>query len=173
MELEEILRNRRSVRVYEDRPVEAEKIRSILKAASSAPSAGNLQAYEIVLVSDPEVRATLARVALDQAFLASAPVVLVFVTNPLRSSARYGQRGRHLYALQDATIACAFAHIRAADLGLGSVWVGAYDDEAVRRAVGAPEGFRPVAILPIGYPAETPEKTTRRNLDDLVHTDQF
>lgn len=173
MELESVLRNRRSIRAYKDQPVEEEKIRAILEAAGSAPSAGNLQAYEIVQVKDSEVRSALARAALDQDFIVTAPVVLVFLANAIRSSARYGQRGRRLYAVQDATIACAYAHLRAADLGLGSVWVGAFDDEAVRRAVGAPEEIRPVSILPIGHPAESPAASPRRGLDDLIHLDRF
>jgi len=75
----------------------------------------------------------------------------------------------HLYALQDATIAATYAMLAAADLGLGSVWIGAFSDEGVWQAIGSPEGSNPVAILPIGYAAEEPPKTARRRLDGLVH----
>lgn len=173
MDLETALRERRSIREFENRPVEMEKVQGVLEAANAAPSAGNLQAYEVVRVSDQGVRSDLARAALGQTFIADAPVVLVFLADPLRSSVRYGGRGRDLYCIQDATIACAYAHLRAADLGLGSVWVGAFDDEAVRRAVGAPAEQRPIAILPLGYSGESPPPSRRRGVSDLLHQDRF
>ncbi len=80
----------------------------------------------------------------------------------------YGQRGAWLYCLQDAAIACAYAQLAATALGLGSVWVGEFDDAAVRRAVGVGKELLPVAILPIGYAGEKPEKTARRRLNELV-----
>jgi nitroreductase len=74
-----------------------------------------------------------------------------------------------LYCLQDATIACTFAHLAAVALGLASVWVGAFDDEGVRQAIGVGDNLLPVAILSIGYPGEQPKSTSRRSLSDLVH----
>lgn len=169
MDFFELIQRRRSVRVYAPAPVEEAKLRAILEAANRAPSAGNLQAYEIYLVRNRNVRVALARAALEQWFISEAPVALVFCAHAERSAARYGRRGAQLYALQDATIACAFAMLAANALGLGTVWVGAFDEEGVRRALGAPEGHRPIAILPLGYPAEQPAATPRRSLRDLVH----
>jgi len=88
-------------------------------------------------------------------------LVLVFLADPERSSARYGDRGAKLYAMQDATIACAYAQLAAAELGLGSVWVGAFDEERVAKAVNA-AGKKPVAMLPIGYPTSKPKRPARR-----------
>ncbi|MCS7314309.1 MAG: nitroreductase family protein [Bryobacterales bacterium] len=169
MEFFDLIRARRSVRAYAPRPVEEDKVQQILTAANLAPSAGNLQAYEIYLVRDRQVRVELARASLDQWFVSEAPVALVFCAHPERSASKYGRRGARLYALQDATIACTFAMLAATELGLASVWVGAFDDEGVRRAIRAPEGHQPVAILPIGYPAEHPAPAPRRSLADLVH----
>jgi len=164
----EVLRERRSIRAFEPRPVEEEKLRKLLEAANSAPSAGNLQAYELYLVRDAQRRMALPRTALDQKFIAAAPVVLVFCAHPARAAAHYGARGERLYAIQDATIACTYAMLAATALGLATVWVGAFDDEAVRKVIGAREGEIPVAILPVGYAAETPHPTPRRRLKDLV-----
>lgn len=169
MELFEAFERRHSIRAYSSKEIPDEVLRRILEAANSAPSAGNLQAYEIVVVKDAKRKQQLAQAAYGQTFIAQAPVVLVFVQNPQRSSIRYGQRGVTLYSLQDATIACTFAHLAATALGLGSCWVGAFDDDAVARVINAPKGMRPVAILPIGYPAEQPWATPRRRLDDIVH----
>jgi len=164
-----VVRARHSIRAFADRPVAAEMLQAILDAANRAPSAGNLQAYAIYVVTNPAARGALARAAFDQAFVGQAPVALVFCAHPARSAWKYGERGRTLYCVQDATIACAYAQLAAAALGLATVWVGAFDEEAVRRALGADRDLRPVAVLPIGYPAEEPEITGRRPLESLVH----
>lgn len=169
MDFFDLIKTRCSMRAFATTPVEDEKLQRILHSLNLAPSAGNLQAYEVYLVTRPEDRICLMHAAWDQAFVAQAPVVLVFCTNPSRSSGKYGQRGAELYCLQDATIACTYAMLAAEALGLGSVWVGAFDDEAVWRAIGSPAGQRPVAMLPIGYAALPPKHRSRRALDDLVH----
>ena len=164
----ELITARRSVRSFTDQTIEPEKLQAVLSAAAAAPSAGNLQAYEIYVVKQPRVRAGLARAA-DQSFIAEASVILVFFANPGRAARRYGVRGRDLYALQDATIAAAYAGLAAVENGLATVWIGAFDDRAVGQAIGAPGDWQPVAMLPIGYAAETPSSTPRRELTDLVH----
>ena len=169
MEFLEVVRNRRSTRAFLDQPVEEEKIQQILEACNAAPSAGNLQAYEIYLVRDEATRQALAQAAHDQEFIAQAQVVLVFTAHPGRSQPRYGERGERLYASQDATIACTFAMLTARSLGLGSVWVGAFNDGAVHKVIGVEKGELPVAVLPIGYPTEWPGARPRRSLEDLVH----
>lgn len=173
MEFFEVVRRRHSIRAYQQCRVEEEKLYSILECANTAPSAGNLQAYEIVVVTDEKARQALARAALDQEFIAQAPVVLVFLQNPRRSAIKYGRRGAELYSLQDATIACAYAQLAATALGLASCWVGAFDEEPICRLLKVPPGLRPVALLSIGYPAEDPYLTGRRRLSGLVRWETF
>lgn len=169
MDFFELICSRVSIRAYIEKPVEAEKLDQILRAANLAPSAGNLQAYEIYLVSKPAHRADLARAAFDQEFIAQAPLALVFCAHPDLSEWRYGERGAQLYCLQDAAIACTFAMLAATDLGLGSVWVGAFDELSVCRVIGAPRILRPVAILSVGYQAESPDRKKRRKLEEMVY----
>lgn len=169
MDIFEAIRQRHSVRAYQRREVEAEKLQRILEAVNAAPSAGNRQAYEVVLVRDAERKQRLVKAAWDQTFIAEAPVVLVFIAAPERNRDRYAERGEQLYSVQDATIACAYAELVATALGLNCCWVGAYDDAAVAAAVGATGSLRPVAVLPIGYAAEQPPARPRRLLNDLVH----
>jgi nitroreductase len=169
MDLFEVIRNRRSIRVFDQRPVEEEKIRAILEAANAAPSAGNLQAYEIYLVQDPAALGRLAGTLGRMDFFSVVPAVLAFCANPERSAVRYAERGRTLYAVQDATIACTHAMLAATALGLGTVWVGAFREREVSEALGLPGSVTPVALLPIGYPAETVEPRTRRPLQEIVH----
>ncbi len=168
MSLWEVLEARRSVRAFHPREVESDKLEAVLRAANQAPSAGNLQAYEIHVIREAETRRRLAEAALGQSFLAQAPVALIFCAHPARS-AKYGRRGADLYCVQDATVAAAYAQLAATALGLATCWVGAFDDAAVCRVATLPPGQRPVAILPLGYAAEAPPPTLRRPLADLVH----
>ncbi len=169
MEFFQLIQKRHSIRAFVDKPVDRSLLSQILQAANQAPSAGNLQAYEIYQVEDLVQRTGLARGAKGQEFIVQAPVALVFCAHPARSEGRYHQRGVNLYSIQDATIACTFAMLAATDLGLGSVWVGAFDDQAILNVLGNPDGLIPVAILPIGYPAEEPVTARRRSLEDIVH----
>lgn len=168
-----LFRMRRSVRRFDRRPIPREVLRSILDAADAAPSAGDLQAYKIVCVQDASTRCALAEAAQQQIFVAQAPVVLVFLADTERSSARYGWRGAELYGVQDASIACAYAQLQAHVLGLGSTWVGAFDERTVAHLLQAPKGMRPVAMLPLGYPAEQPEGSPRRGVAELVVYDRL
>jgi nitroreductase len=169
MDYFEVVNERHSIRAYQNIAVEQEKLQQILQAVNRAPSAGNLQAYEVYLTCDEKVKRTLVAAAHQQEFLAQAPVVLIFCTHADRSAVRYGDRGIDLYCVQDATIACTYAMLAATALGLSTVWVGAFEEEQVRQAIDAPPSHHPVAMLPIGYAAEVPRLRRRRNMNDLIH----
>jgi nitroreductase len=164
-----VIDTRRSMRKYTDEPIEEEKLQKILESANKAPSAGNLQGYEIYIVRTIEQRKALVKAAWDQEFLAEAPVVLIFCANPERVVEKYQERGSDLYCIQDATIACVFSMLAAKALGLDTVWVGAFVEESVRKAIQIPDNLRPVSILPIGYAGKEPRIRPRRELKDLVH----
>ncbi len=153
--------------------MEHAQLEKILTAANTAPSAGNLQAYEIIVVRRAATRSALAAAAHGQAFLAQAPVVLVFFADPARSAAHYAARGERLFCIQDATIAACHAQLAATDLGFSTCWVGAFDDKRVAKALAAPPQLRPVCLLAIGHAAEQPSYTSRRQLSDLVHEETF
>ena len=163
------VRHRHSVRKYQtDMPVEREKLHAILEMACAAPSAGDLQAYHIEVVTAQSDRDALRAAAENQAFISEAPVCLVFCTDAARSAQRFGARGETLYAVQDATIAAAYAQLAIVAAGMGSTWVGNFDAAQVRRSLNIPEALTPVALLSAGYPAELPEPTGRRRIDEVV-----
>lgn len=168
MEFVELVSRRRSIRSFRKTAVPEETLRRIIECALAAPSAGNLQAYRIFVVKDPQRRRALAAAALHQDFIAQAPVVLVFCAEPMRSAIKYGNRGEHLYSLQDATIAATFAMLAATEAGLGSVWVGAFREDQVREVLGVTHDFIPVAILPLGEPNERPEPRERLPWERMV-----
>jgi len=173
MDVFDTITKRRSIRKFQTAPVENEKLERILSAIQLVPSAGNLQAYEVIVIRDSRRKIELARAAWGQRFIDQAPVVLAFVANPERNVHRYHQRGASLYSVQDATIACTYAHLAATALGLGSVWVGAFDDAAVAEILNVQPPLRPVALLPVGYPAESPSPRQRRPLEDIVHEEHL
>lgn len=165
----ETVRRRHSVRKYQaNLPVETEKLHAILEMACAAPSAGDLQAYRIIVVTRAEERAALAQAALNQSFIAEAPAVLVFCAEPSRSGERYGERGTSLYAVQDTTIAATYAQLAAVAAGMASAWVGSFDETKVAKLLELDPALRPISMLCLGYPAEMPEPTPRRPLNETV-----
>lgn len=163
------VRHRHSIRKYQpDMPVETTKLHAILEMACAAPSAGDRQSYRIVVVRDLAERQALVHAAHEQTFIAEAPVCLVFCAEPARSASAFGERGARLYALQDTTIAAAYAQLATVAAGMGCTWVGFFEEDQVRQALGLEPGLVPLALLCLGYPAELPESTPRRRLDDMV-----
>lgn len=169
MDFFEIIQNRRSMRKFAETPIEDEKVQKIFEAINRAPSAGNLQAFEVYAVRKQEQREAIVKAAWDQEFLAEAPLVLVFCANPDRALERYKERGATLYCIQDATIGCTFAMLAASALGLDSVWVGAFEEKTVSEILHLPDNIRPISMLPIGYAGKEPTPRSRRTLADLIH----
>ncbi len=163
------VRHRHSIRKYQrDIPVEQEKLHAILEMACAAPSAGDLQAYKILVVTNEEKRSQLTKATFNQAFISEAPVSLVFCADPQRSAERYAERGRQLYALQDATIAASYAQLAIVAAGMASTWVGYFDEQHVKTILNINEALVPVALITVGYPAELPDPSPRRRLEEVV-----
>jgi nitroreductase len=168
MEFAEVVRKRRSVRHFNNKlSVSDEDVRELLDAAVSAPSAGNIQPWRFVVLRSLESRERLAT-ALHQRWATAAPVVIAVCVDPRPCAARYGDRGERLYAIQDTAAAAANILMAAVDKGLASCWVGAFDTAAVAEALGVTAPITPVAILPIGYSAESAGKPARRPLSEVT-----
>lgn len=169
MEFEDVLKARRSVRKFKDGEVPDEKIWKILELANSAPSAGNLQAFRVVIMKDKNIREGLSEAALGQSSVAEAPVDLIICAVPEESAVKYGNRGKELYSVQDATIFAAYIQLAATSLGLSSVWVGAFDEGEVGEVLRLEENIRPIAIISLGYPAEKPARKGRKSLKEIIY----
>ncbi|MGB9903459.1 MAG: nitroreductase family protein [Desulfotomaculales bacterium] len=164
-----LIRERRSVRRYQSRPVPSEAITALLEAARWAPSAGNLQPWFFYVVTKQKEKELLAKAALNQHFISQAPVCLVVCAEPERSARVYGDRGRYLYCFQDTAAAAQNILLAAFALGLGACWVGAFREEEVRLGLSLPKGLLPVALIPVGYPAGEPERRSgRRELSEVT-----
>ena len=167
-EYEKLCKNRKSIRKFSDKLIEENKIIQILNIINSAPSAGNLQAYEVVVVKSKDIIVRLSEAALHQSFIAQAPIVLAFIAKPQESSERYGKRGEQLYSIQDATIACTYAMLACEALDISSTWVGAFEEDKIKELLHCKKQEIPVAILPMGYTvANKCLFTNRKDLNQL------
>lgn len=155
MELTQAIKKRRSIRKFKRDSIPYESIREALEAAMHAPSAGNLQSRYFYVVSDQTLRKRLAAAAYDQNFIKQAPVVVVVCTDH-RIQTTYGERGITLYAIMDCAAAIQNMLLCAYSLGLGSCWVGAFHEQEVTKLLNIPLHLRPVSIVPLGYPNESP-----------------
>jgi len=169
----EAIKKRRSIRAFTPEDVSKEEIEKLLDAARYAPSAGNIQPWEFIVIRDFKIKRKLSIAALDQKFIEEAPVVIVVCANEMRSSRRYGNRGATLYCLQDTAAAIQNMLLTACALDLGTCWVGAFHEEDVRETLDVPKGVRPIAIISVGHPAEKPEIRFKRALSEIVHYENY
>ncbi len=173
MEIQEAISKRRSIRSFRDEGVSEDAVRQIIEAGILAPSAGNCQPWEFVVIRDKMTKQKLAQAALGQRFVSQVPVVIVVCANIKRSASRYGSRGQELYCIQDTAAAIENMLLMAVSKGLGTCWVGAFNEVLAKEALELPVGIRPVAIIPLGHPAETPQMPKRRIYRDVVHHEKW
>jgi nitroreductase len=167
------IKTRRSIRAFTDQPVSDEEVEKLIEAARWAPSAGNIQPWEFIIVRDPQVKHGLCEAALNQTFIEEAPVVIVVCANPTQSSKGYGSRGTNLYCIQDTAAATQNILLAAHAMGLAACWIGAFNEEEAKKVLGVPDELRPIAIVPVGHPAEKPRARPRRHLNEITHRETF
>jgi nitroreductase len=180
----DLVRSRRSVRVFTDQGVTAEELAAILEAGRLAPSGNNTQPWRFIVVRDAKLKARLADVAGEQSWLAAAPVVIAVVADAqaklptiLPSEADVATNPAFVTAtiksVRDAAIAAEHLVLAATDLGLGTCWVGKYDQAPMRAVLSVPEECYVVTLLPIGRPAERPSPTPRHALSEIVFEERY
>ncbi len=170
MELSDAIARRVSIRAYQDRPIPKDLITEFIRQAHLAPSAGNLQARDFIVVDNQGVKDQLAAAANHQTFIADAPYIIAVCANTQRI-ATYACRGTSLYMIQDAAAAVEHLLLLAADHGLGSCWIGAFDDQQVARILDLPSHVIPQALVPIGYPAKPGSPHQRHRLQ--IHWNEW
>ncbi len=169
MELLELVKSRYSVRSYQPRPVEQDKLDRILEAVRLAPSGSNRQPWKFVVVRDGEVRRRLVAACADQQFLAEAPVVVAGVGLMPDRVMRCDIPGDPV----DVTIAMEHLALAATAEGLGTCWIGAFDQDQVREVLGIPKSAKVVAVMTLGYPADNPRPKSRKSIGEIVSYDQW
>lgn len=168
MEFLELAKERYAVRAFRDTPVEDEKLALILEAAKLAPTACNNQPQKIYVVKSEEKRKALAEIT---PCTFAAPVIFVIGYDNERSAKGMIYDG-HDFGDTDAAIVCTHMMLEAKQLGLGSCWVGYFNEQKVKAALGLPENVRVRDLLPVGYPADgampAPLHTKYREMGDMV-----
>jgi nitroreductase len=173
MDFETVVKRRRMCRVFLDRDVPQEKIDRILYLASRYPSAGHTEPQEFIVVHNRRMKEDLAHAALDQMFVAQAPLVIVVVSDVRRSARRYGERGVRFFSIIDGAFVAMLILLAVVEEGLGACFVGSFYDEQVQEVLSLPQEVRPIGIIPVGYCAEGPRKFRRRSREQIVHRDRY
>jgi nitroreductase len=184
MELFEAIKTRRSIRAYQDKLVEDEKLQSVLDVVRMAPSWANMQCWRMVVVKDRATREKISDLSYVEHYfapkgyktnpskkaLAGAPVVIVFCADPAQSGVLWGQN----YYLVDAGIAVQNLMLAARGQGLGTVFVGVYDEEKLKKLLNIPTSIRIIGLLPLGYPIEEKKDGPKRKpLDEIRFNEQW
>ncbi len=169
MNVFEAMQQRYSVRRYQDRAVEPEKLARIMEAARLAPSAGNRQEWRFVVVTDEQLRQQLMAAAGDQGFVGQAPVVIAACAETDEHLMGCGQLSYPI----DVAIALEHIALQAVEEGLGTCWVGAFDEATVKQALAIPEPARVVELMPLGYPADERKPKQRLALEEIVFHEKW
>jgi len=165
----DLVRKRYSARGYDPAPVPEEQLRQVLEAGRLAPSAANRQPWHVIVVRDAARRRALGQ-AYGREWFWQAPVLLVVCTEPDKAWKRSDGK---CYADIDGAIAMDHMTLCAADLGLGTCWIGAFDPAKAREILGLPPGIEPLALTPLGRPTDAGRPKTRRAPDEILHHEQW
>lgn len=173
MDILDCIRLRRSIRNYVDKQVEWDKVGAILQAGVHAPSSGNLQNWKFIVVIERDTRKKIAEACLQQYWMEKAPVHIIVVAEPQKARQFYGIRGERLYSIQNCAAAIENMLLVAKDNGLGSCWVGAFDEDMLNSVLGMPDYVRPQAVITVGYAAEEPEEPPEYRVYDMVFVERW
>lgn len=167
MEFEKTYLNRRSIRKYKDKEVSLTTVGEILDIAQFAPSSGNLQNWRLIVVQDLNLRQEISDACLQQSWMIDAPVFIVVCNEYSPVKSHYGKLGK-MYSIQNCSNIAMGIMLAASDQGLGSCWVGAFDNEAIQRILKIPEDVDPEIIITLGYTNEIKQPSTREDLSRIT-----
>ena len=163
------IKERFSVRKFQDRKIEQEKIDILMEAARLAPSASNKQTWHFVVIKDLEKRKQLTRICKGQKFVAEAPITIAICITNLNYVMTCGQTAPVI----DGAIAAEQIVLQAVELGLGSCWIGAFYHDKMAKLINLPEDYQIVGLLPVGYPAVEKGSRNLKAIEEVVSYDSF
>jgi nitroreductase len=169
MDFAELVRARYSVRAYKPDPVPDDQLQQVLEAVRLAPTAANRQAFQVIVVHTAGREEALSRIY-GRPWFVQAPLVVCACGIPAENWVRTDGKN---YNDVDVTIAMDHLVLAAADMGLGTCWIAAFDPQAAREVLGLPDGVEPIAFTPLGYPADTPKPKKRKPLEELVRYERW
>ncbi|MFC1865290.1 nitroreductase family protein [Chloroflexota bacterium] len=164
MDVSQVIKSRRSVRLYQEKQIEKKKLDKVLEAARLAPSANNRQEWKFIVVRDKDTRKRVANAASGQTFIGQAPAIIVACATESQSMMTCGQ----LRYTVDVSIAMSFMILQAQELGLRTCWIGAFNEPNVKEILGIPDDIRVVAMTPLGYPSRDTAARPRKEMEQIV-----
>jgi nitroreductase len=169
MNVFDAIKQRRSIRSYQDKHIEEDKLLRVLEAGRLAPSAKNLQEWRYVIVKDKDLRKKVAVAANNQYFIAEAPVIIVGCATMADYVLTCGQPAHSI----DLAISMDHMTLQAVEEGLGTCWIGAFKEDEVKKVLNIPPEMRVVEIMPLGYPKFIPDPKPRKKLEEIVFHDKY
>lgn len=169
MSVLDVIKNRDSIRKYKDKSMPKDELSKILEAARLAQSAANRQPWQFIVVTDPLMKQRLVEAADSRSFVGKAAAVLICLADSKRSA----KVGLFEGFLIDLAIATENMALTAWDLGIGSCWIGAFDEEKVKELLDVPGNFRVASLLTLGYPDEKPRAKHRKPLSEIVYYEKY
>ena len=165
----ELIKTRRNIKRFLPKYVSWEKISRMIDAARHAPSCGNVQNWKFLIVFDPAMKENVAAAAYEQYEIVQAPIIIIVCGEPDKAERYYGLRGERLYTVQNCAAAIQNMLLEAHSLGLGTRWIGGFDEEAIKSMFKIPPDVRPQAIIAVGYPADVPKRPPKYPLETMVY----
>jgi nitroreductase len=171
MSILEVIKKRKSIRKYKEDPIPEHVLLRVLEAARLSPSGKNLQPWKFIIVKDKALKEELARACSGQFFIARAPLIIVACGFPDNC---YARMGRYMKSWPvDVAIAMEHLILQAQEEGLGTCWIGSFEEEEVKSLLKIPEEVKVLALTPLGFPAEIPASRGRKSLDEIVSFDRY
>lgn len=165
----DVIKERRTIKHFLPKFVSWENISKVIDAGRHAPSCGNIQNWKFIVVIEPDLKQSLARACHEQYEIVQAGALIVVCAEPEKAERYYGERGKNLYSIQNCAAATQNMLLEAHSIGLGTRWIGAFDDEEIRSLLKIPEEIVPQAVIALGYPKEIPEKPPKYPLESVVY----
>ncbi len=173
MEIDECIKNRRSIRSYLDKELSYEEVLEIIDAARYAPSSGNIQNWRFIVIKDKDVKTKIAMSCLKQYWMIDAPIQIIVCSKIETIKRLYGDKGEFLYTTQNCAAAIENMLLKAYSLGVGTCWVGAFEENMIKKALRIPEDIRVEAVITLGYPKEEVEVPARKTIDTLLFFNEW
>jgi len=174
MELDQVLKGRRTIRKFDKKEVPIEFISECLDTARYAPNSGNVQNYRFTIIRNKDIITKISKICEGQEWIAKAPVLVIVCSEMEQIKRLYGIRGEALYSIQNCAVAIQNILLKAYELKLGSAWIGTFDEEKLKILINIPETSRPQAVIAFGYYDEKDiEELEKEPLDNFVYFEQY
>ncbi len=169
----DLIKSRRTIKEFLPKYVSHQLLFNVIDAGRHAPSSGNIQNWKFIVCVDDALKIKVAKAAHEQYNLASAAALIIVCSEPEKVQRYYGLRGERLFAIQNCAAAIENMLLEAHSLGLGTAWIGAFDEEEVKSLCSIPEHIRPQAIVAVGYAKDVPEKPPKYPLETVVYFNRW